>query len=105
MCERLAALDAALHALARKHPLHLEVALQLGDVFYGDIGAGRLDFTVVGPAVKEASWIESLCDMLGQPLLMSEPFAQSCGRPVVSLGHHALRGVSAPREVFKLPDA
>lgn len=111
-----AALDAALDALARnalvnagspeERPLHLDVALHLGDVFYGNIGAGgRLDFTVIGPAVNEASRIESLCDVLGEPLLMSEPFARRCGRPVVSLGPHQLRGVSRPREVFTLPDA
>ncbi len=40
--------------------LALDIALHVGDVLYGNVGAvGRLDFTIVGPAVNEASrWIE-----------------------------------------------
>ena len=42
----------ALHA--DEAPLGLDIALHCGDVFYGNIGApGRLDFTVIGPAVNE----------------------------------------------------
>jgi adenylate cyclase len=82
-------------------PLGLDIALHRGPVFYGNIGGGsRLDFTVIGPAVNEASRIERLCGELGQPILMSDAFAHCCGSPIRSLGYHALRGVSEPREIF-----
>ena len=95
-----AALGAAREALRRnaavdaRHAgepaLPLGVALHLGDVFYGNVGAGRrLDFTVIGPAVNEASRIEALCGTLGYPLLMSAPFAAACGSAAASLGRTA----------------
>lgn len=38
------------------------LGLHVGEVFYGNIGGrGRLDFTVVGPAVNQVSRISSLC--------------------------------------------
>ena len=85
--------------------LDLHVALHLGEVFYGNVGAGsRLDFTVIGPAVNEASRIEALCESLSRPLLMSAPVAAACGEPALSLGRHRLRGVTEPREIFCLPE-
>ncbi|NNM74463.1 adenylate/guanylate cyclase domain-containing protein [Enterovirga aerilata] len=108
-----AAISAAIEAISRndgvnaRHAagpaLPLDIALHLGEVFYGNVGGGgRLDFTVIGPAVNEASRIEALCGILDRSLLMSADFARSCGRPTVSLGHHRLRGVSEPREIFAL---
>lgn len=106
-----AALRAAEDAVARNgaveegsagaEPLGLDVALHRGSVFYGNVGGGtRLDFTVIGPAVNELSRIEALCGELRQPILMSAPFAECCGRPARSLGFHRLRGVGEAREVF-----
>ncbi|MBL8838189.1 MAG: adenylate/guanylate cyclase domain-containing protein [Alphaproteobacteria bacterium] len=110
------ALDAALAALAAVDRLNaarraagdptlgLDAALHVGRLMYGNIGsARRLDFTVVGPAVNEVGRIEPLCTALDRPLLMSSRFALSCGRPVVSLGRHVLRGVAEPEELFGLP--
>ena len=108
------ALAAACEALRRNalvndaHPpasrLDLDIALHLGEVFYGNIGAAsRLDFTVIGPAVNEASRIEGLCGTLGHALLMSAPFAAHCGQPTISLGRQMLRGLDEPRELFALP--
>jgi len=38
------------------------LGLHVGEVFYGNIGSTeRLDFTVVGPAVNEASRIAAMC--------------------------------------------
>lgn len=93
----------AAHAASTR--LDLDVALHLGEVFYGNIGAAsRLEFTVIGPAVNEASRIESLCDQLERDLLMSKSFAGACSAPAASLGCFELRGVSANREVFGLVD-
>jgi adenylate cyclase len=106
-----AALRAARAALSRNEAVNarltgrthlpLDIALHRGDVFYGNVGGGsRLDFTVIGPAVNEASRIETLCGQLDEPLLMSAAFAGCCAHPVRSLGLHRLRGVAEPREIF-----
>lgn len=82
----------------------LDIALHLGDVMYGNVGAAdRLDFTVIGAAVNEASRIEALCDQLERNLLISGKFAAALGPeagPLTSLGFHRLRGVSGTLEVF-----
>ncbi|MCW5750467.1 MAG: adenylate/guanylate cyclase domain-containing protein [Alphaproteobacteria bacterium] len=86
--------------------LVLDLALHVGEVLYGNVGsATRLDFTVIGPAVNEASRIEALCKELGRPVLVSEEFAEvalDCRDRLVSLGRHRLRGVSGERELFGL---
>jgi adenylate cyclase len=84
----------------------LDIALHVGHVNYGNVGAdARLDFTVIGPAVNEASRIERLCDALGRHLVMSQAFAQAADASrgeLVSLGHHRLRGVREETELFGL---
>ncbi|MEX2618261.1 MAG: adenylate/guanylate cyclase domain-containing protein [Alphaproteobacteria bacterium] len=111
-------LDAAVEALQWTETLNtarraegkpttqLDIALHLGDVLYGNVGAkDRLDFTVIGPAVNEASRIESLCDSLDRHLLVSESFARAatqCTRRLVSVGWHRLRGIDRAQEIFSL---
>ncbi len=84
------------------------VALTIGDVVYGNIGApDRLDFTVIGPTVNAASRIEPLCKALDCPVLASDGFAAAAalgGQEMTSLGTHALRGIDAPAELFTLPE-
>ncbi len=84
----------------------LDIALHVGNVNYGNVGAdARLDFTVIGPAVNEASRIERLCDELGRHLLVSQSFARAAEgsqRELVSLGRHRLRGVREETELFGL---
>jgi adenylate cyclase len=77
------------------------IALHLGDVMYGNIGAAdRLDFTVIGPAVNLAARIEGLCRPLGERVLMSEAFAKASGGTHISLGAHALKGVETAQAVY-----
>jgi adenylate cyclase len=78
------------------------LALHLGEVTYGNIGApDRLDFTVIGPAVNHANRLEKLAGVLGRPLLASASFAAAMpGLELASLGRHSLRGVDEPQEVF-----
>jgi adenylate cyclase len=90
-------------AVNRRHeiPLDLDIALHCGDVFYGNIGAaGRLDFTVIGPAVNEASRMEALCSALDCAVILSESVASVSPVPVRSLGRHRLRGIATERELF-----
>ena len=100
--ERLAALNEVRRA-AGELPLDFGIGLHRGDLTYGNIGTTkRLDFTVIGPAVNEASRIEGLCKPLGQPVLISAAFADSYPGQLTSLGKHALRGVAEPKEIFTL---
>jgi adenylate cyclase len=81
------------------------IALHVGDVMFGNVGAHhRLDFTVIGPAVNLASRISGLCRTLGRDLVVSAALAEHLGDRVVSLGRHDLRGVAAAVELFGLPN-
>jgi len=84
----------------------VDLALHIGEVLYGNVGAiDRLDFTVIGPAVNEVVRIEALCEPLGRPLLLSPEFVAALAgddQRLVSLGRHVLRGVREPKEIFAL---
>ncbi|MDE3175470.1 MAG: adenylate/guanylate cyclase domain-containing protein [Pseudomonadota bacterium] len=110
--EALASLarDNERRALAGLPTVEADIALHLGEVLYGNVGAAdRLDFTVIGPAVNEAARIERLCDALGRHILASERFAlaaEQCGGRLAPLGRHALRGVAAAQTIYGLaPEA
>jgi adenylate cyclase len=82
------------------------VALHLGEILWGNIGAAdRLDFTAIGPAVNLVSRLEGLCRPLGRSVLISGAVAAEAATPLVPLGEHTLRGIAAPCTVFTLPDA
>ncbi len=87
---------------ARAEPIGVGVALHLGDVTYGNVGAQRrLDFTVIGAAVNEVCRVEPLCKELGRSLLVTDAFAAGVAcRDLVALGTRALRGVAEPRAIF-----
>jgi adenylate cyclase len=101
-----AAIDAVLGLadhppMAGEPPLDIVIALHVGTVHYGNIGAAdRLDFTVIGPAVNLVSRIEAVAKALNRPIVMSADLARLLGDDVVSLGWHPLRGLAAPRELF-----
>ena len=82
------------------------MALHLGEVFWGNVGSSdRLDFTVIGPAVNEASRIEALCAQHDRNLLISETFAKaatSSSARLVSIGRYALRGVRSAQSLYTL---
>jgi adenylate cyclase len=114
-CER--ALDAAVEAMraidqlndarhaAGKPVAAVDLALHLGEVLYGNVGAAdRLDFTVIGPAVNEVARIETLCEPLGAKVLVSAELAAAVtdNRRLLPLGRHRLRGVKEEREIYAL---
>jgi adenylate cyclase len=101
----LATLNATREA-AGLHPIIVDLALHVGDVLYGNVGAAdRLDFTVIGPAVNEVARMEALCEPLGRPVLVSAEFAAALedadGR-LQSIGRYELRGVKEAKEIFAL---
>jgi len=115
VCRR--ALDAAAEAMcevdrlngarreAGKPTAEVDLALNLGEVMYGNVGAvDRLDFTVIGPAVNEAARIEALCEPLGRRVLVSAELAAAVGNGcrLEPLGRHTLRGLREPREIYGL---
>ncbi|TNE37069.1 MAG: adenylate/guanylate cyclase domain-containing protein [Alphaproteobacteria bacterium] len=81
-------------------------AMHIGPVTFGNVGSStRLDFTVIGPAVNEATRVEALTKTLGYPVLATQAFARlDCNSPFVSLGEHALRGVRERQEIFTTED-
>jgi class 3 adenylate cyclase len=82
-------------------PLPFGVALHLGEVFWGNIGAAdRLDFTAIGPAVNLVSRLEGLCRPLEKMVLVSGALAAETDMPLISLGTHHLRGIAFPCAVF-----
>ena len=87
------------------------LGLNIGDVFYGNIGSNeRLDFTVVGQAVNEASRIASTCRSADRDVLFSSDFRDALPPAkqdqLVSVGRYALRGVGRAQELFTLdPEA
>ena len=100
------ALDAAVEAMAALDRLNaarqeagkpiaaVDLALHLGEVLYGNVGAvDRLDFTVIGPAVNEVARIETLCEPLGRKVLVSAEFARALGDAGASIrsAPHAAR--------------
>jgi class 3 adenylate cyclase len=99
------------HLDAERHreglaPLPFGVALHLGEVLWGNIGAAdRLDFTAIGPAVNLVSRLEGLCRPLDRAVLISGAFAAETTAPLIPLGEHALRGIAAPCAVFTVDDS
>lgn len=105
MLERVADLNE--RRLAERAPvMEIDIALHLGDVLYGNVGADdRLDFTVIGAAVNEASRMEVLCRKLGQNLLISQAFADAatrCRPRMVAVGQHRLRGIRGTHTLYAL---
>jgi adenylate cyclase len=83
------------------------LGLHIGEVFYGNIGSeDRLDFTVVGPAVNEASRIAAMCRSVDRHVVLSSEFAAATPEPerstLVSVGRYALRGVGRAVDLFTL---
>jgi adenylate cyclase len=110
--QALAGLDAIntkapsnLSSTADWRPLRAGIALHEGEVFFGNIGSpGRLDFTVIGPAVNEASRVEALQKTLGRSILVTEAVARHLDCKMDFLGEHTLRGVAAPIAIYSPAD-
>lgn len=83
------------------------LALHLGEVMFGNIGASqRLDFTVIGPAVNYAARLEKLCSPLDRSVLLSAAMAALLPEAELEpLGSHLLKDIDHPHAVFGLRGA
>jgi adenylate cyclase len=83
------------------------LALHLGEVMFGNIGASqRLDFTVIGPTVNYAARLEKLCSPLDRTVLLSSAMAALLpDAGLEPLGDHALKDIDHPQAVFGLKGA
>ena len=89
---------------AEKSEINFGIGLHIGDLTYGNIGIPeRLEFTVIGSAVNEASRIEAMTKDLGVPVLISDTFANAYKGDLSSVGRHCLRGLDNERELFTVP--
>jgi len=96
-----------LRAAGNRPVTSVYLGLHIGEVFYGNIGSkDRLDFTVIGPAVNEASRIAAMCRSVDHRVVLSSEFAALTPEPerskLVSVGRYALRGVGRAVELFTL---
>ena len=84
-------------------PLQTGIAVHLGEVVYGNIGARtRLDFTVMGRSVNLVARLQSVTGDLGESVLFSAAVAQHLDEPVESIGEYSFKGVEQPVEVFRV---
>jgi adenylate cyclase len=88
-------------------PLRYGLALHIGDVMWGNVGApDRLDFTAIGPAVNFVSRLEGVAGGQGYSIVLSRDFVEACGAladdRLLSIGAHRFRGFEDPHEVFTL---
>jgi adenylate cyclase len=86
--------------------LRFGLALHVGEVLYGNIGAGgRLDFTCIGPAVNKAARLEKVAAKLGRAIVASDAFAQRLPLDFAELGAFELAGFRSAETVHGLRDA
>jgi len=86
-------------------PLRFGLALHVGEVLYGNIGApGRLDFTCIGPAVNLAARLEKVAARLGRTVIASAKFAAQSPSEMEELGEFEVAGFAAAQTAYGLRD-
>ena len=96
-----------IRATADEPLVRFGLALHIGEVMFGNIGASkRLDFTVIGPAVNHTARLEKLCVPLERQVLISQAVAALLPEgETVPLGHHAMKDIDQPQAVFGIKGA
>jgi len=88
---------------AGETPLGYGLALHIGDVLWGNIGAAdRLDFTVIGPAVNLVARLDDVARELGESLVFSEVFHETSSRVFDLIGAYPLKGIANPQNIYRL---
>jgi adenylate cyclase len=87
-----------------EQPLRFGLALHVGEVMFGNIGASqRLDFTVIGPAVNYAARLEKACAATGRSIVLSQPVAELLpAGSTVALGLHDFKDIDQPQPIYGL---
>ncbi len=89
--------------------LRVGIGINTGVVIAGTIGGGgKLEFTLIGDTVNVAARIEQLTKTTGDAILLTQQTVEAlvCRPPgLTDRGSHALKGKSAPTEVFGLDPA
>lgn len=92
-----------IRAKAGKSEMAIGIGINVGQVSYGNIGSqSRLDFTVLGSAVNLASRVEGLTKSIGERVLATDSVATHIPGLFTEQGHHNVRGVSSPIQIFSL---
>jgi class 3 adenylate cyclase len=89
--------------------LRIGVGIDTGVVIAGTIGGGgKLEFTLIGDTVNVAARVEQLTKITGDVILLTQQTVEALvARPLglTDRGVHALKGKSAPTELFGLNPA
>ena len=92
-------------AATGKAPVMHRIALHVGEVSYGNVGAARrLDFTVIGPAVNRAGRLLELAKRVEKEIVVSQSLASEVQQPLGILGKFRLRDVAQRQQVFTIRD-
>ena len=101
---RIAALNAE-RAKAGRSQLKIGLALNVGEIAYGNIGSRtRLDFTAIGPAINHTSRLLEIAKKRNRDIVISESFMRAAGRDFPSLGFHKLRDVAGEQQIYSLDE-
>jgi adenylate cyclase len=101
--ETIAALNVA-RAAASEPDVRFGLALHMGEVMFGNIGASkRLDFTVIGPAVNYTARLEKLCGQINCRMIVSAAIAELMPKEALApLGRYELKDIDEPQLVYGL---
>ena len=95
-----AAALAAAQAIRQAAP-NVGIALHVGEVAFGNIGAGdRLDFTIIGRDVNLLARIEKICGEFHEDIVMSQAFAAQCGASARLVTRFVPKGFDGEEAVF-----
>jgi adenylate cyclase len=84
----------------RRAAVRFGLALHLGEVMFGNIGASqRLDFTVIGPAVNYAARLEKLCGRSTRRAAIGGD-GRATARRARSLGDTAMKDIDRPQAIY-----
>ena len=90
---------------AGKEEIRIGIGLHVGEVFAGNIRAGKhVEYSVIGDAVNVAARIESLTKKFQAELIVSESFLKYCNPEIAAqkLPKVILRGKSKPIQLYKV---
>jgi len=86
--------------------LRIGIGINTGVVIAGTIGGGgKLEFTLIGDTVNVAARVEQLTKTTGDTILLTQQCVEALAYPPSGLddrGSHALKGKSAPVQVFSI---